>query len=97
MRISIFSWNFCFKNCHFTKVRIELYLWCFGVFVEYIDIWHSWPYKCRVFIFSATLEHVNFCHGVSWSDCHGVTISIDFWPVQSRRVHDISSNVLNIS
>ena len=23
MRISIFSWNFCFKSCHFTKVMIE--------------------------------------------------------------------------
>ena len=33
------------------------------------------------------------CHGV---DCHGVTISIDFWLVQSRRVHDILNNVLNM-
>ena len=53
MRVSIFSWNFCFKNCCFTKVMIELYLWCLGVFAEYRDIWHSWPYSAGCLFFPA--------------------------------------------
>ena len=33
------------------KVMIELYFWCFGVFVEYIDTWHSWPYNAGCLFF----------------------------------------------
>ena len=51
VRIFIFSGHFCLKNCHFTKVMVELYLWCFGIFVEYIDIWHSWPYSAGCLFF----------------------------------------------
>ena len=72
--------NFCMKNCHSIKVMIWGFLGLLvSIYIEYIDIWHSWPMAIqhRVFIFLPLYDSKTLSWSVmDWllcsNTCHGM-------------------------